>query len=357
MDDREAMTLALDLAWRGWGRVHPNPLVGAVVLADGLVAGEGWHAEYGERHAEPAALERAGDRARGATLVVTLEPCDHRGKQPPCTEAIVRAGIRRVVAALADPNPEARGGSARLGSLGLEVQVGVGREAATAQNAIFLHRFRDRWRPFIALKLATSLDGRIADSSGHSRWISGQPAREYVHWLRAGFDAIGVGGRTVRFDDPRLTVRGAVTPRVPPRRVIFDAGADLDPQLSLVRTAREVPTTVITAATAPDARAARLAAAGVNVVRADSLEDGLRMLSTEGVQSRLVEGGGRLAGALLRLGLVDRYCWVQSPLWLGDSGVAAISGLPSEPIARADRWTVVERRALGEDTLLVLDRG
>jgi diaminohydroxyphosphoribosylaminopyrimidine deaminase/5-amino-6-(5-phosphoribosylamino)uracil reductase len=124
-----------------------------------------------------------------------------------------------------------------------------------------------------------------------------------------------------------------------------------------VRTAREVPTTVITAATAPDARAARLAAAGVNVVRADSLEDGLRMLSTEGVQSLLVEGGGRLAGALLRLGLVDRYCWVQSPLWLGDSGVAAISGLPSEPIARADRWTVVERRALGEDTLLVLDRG
>src|SRR5918995_6467401 len=242
------MARALDLAWRGWGRVHPNPLVGAVVLSsDGRVVGEGWHAEFGERHAEPVALDQAGERAHGATLVVTLEPCDHRGKQPPCTDAIVRAGVRKVVAALADPNPVAQGGAARLGSLGLEVQIGVGREAATVQNAIFLHRFRNQSRPFVALKLATSLDGRIADSSGHSRWISGEPAREYVHWLRAGFDAIGVGGRTARNDDPSLTVRGRVTPRVPPRRVIFDAGADIDPRAALARTAGEIPTTIVTA--------------------------------------------------------------------------------------------------------------
>lgn len=355
MDEREAMNLALDLAWRGWGRVHPNPLVGAVVLADGVVAGEGWHAEFGDRHAEPVALERAGEKARGATLVVTLEPCDHRGKQPPCTESIVRAGVRRIVAALADPNPEARSGAARLGSLGLEVQVGVAREAATAQNAIFLHRFRNQSRPFVALKLATSLDGRIADSSGHSRWISGEPARAYVHWLRAGFDAIGVGGRTVRLDDPRLTVRGSVTPRVPPRRVIFDAGAEIDSRLTLVRTAGETPTTLVTAADARDDRVDRLVAAGVTTVRADSLEEGLRLLRADGVCSLLVEGGGRLAGALLGLGLVDRYYWVQSPLWLGDRGVPATAGLPSDPIARAERWTVIERRALGEDTLLVLD--
>jgi diaminohydroxyphosphoribosylaminopyrimidine deaminase/5-amino-6-(5-phosphoribosylamino)uracil reductase len=356
MDEREAMSHALDLAWRGWGRVHPNPLVGAVVLADGVVAGEGWHAEFGDRHAEPVALDQAGERARGATLVVTLEPCNHRGQQPPCTDAIVRAGVRRVVAATADPNPEASGGAARLASLGLEVEVGVGREAATAQNAIFLHRFRNQSRPFVALKLATSLDGRIADSSGDSRWISGEPAREYVHWLRAGFDAIGVGGRTVRLDDPKLTVRGSVSPRVPPRRVIFDAGADIDPRVTLVRTAGELPTTVVTAADAPNDRVDRLVAADVSVIRAGSLEEGLRRLRVEGVSSLLVEGGGRLAGALLGHGLVDRYYWVQSPLWLGERGVPATAGLPSDPIARAERWTVVERRALGEDTLLVLDR-
>jgi diaminohydroxyphosphoribosylaminopyrimidine deaminase/5-amino-6-(5-phosphoribosylamino)uracil reductase len=302
------------------------------------------------------ALERAGERAHGATLVVTVEPCNHRGKQPPCTDAIVRAGVRRVVAAMADPNPEASGGAARLGSLGLEVEVGVAREAAAAQNAIFLHRFRNSSRPFVALKLATSLDGRIADSSGHSRWISGEPARDYVHWLRAGFDAIGVGGRTVRLDDPGLTVRGVVTPRVPPRRVIFDAGADIDPGLTLVRTAAATPTTVVTAADARADRVDRLVAADVSVIRASSLDEGLRILRAEGVSSLLVEGGGRLAGTLLGLGLVDRYYWVQSPLWLGERGVPATAGLPSDPIARAERWTVVERRALGEDTLLVLDR-
>jgi diaminohydroxyphosphoribosylaminopyrimidine deaminase/5-amino-6-(5-phosphoribosylamino)uracil reductase len=257
---------------------------------------------------------------------------------------------------MADPNPEASGGAARLGSLGLEVEVGVAREAAAAQNAIFLHRFRNSSRPFVALKLATSLDGRIADSSGHSRWISGEPARDYVHWLRAGFDAIGVGGRTVRLDDPGLTVRGVVTPRVPPRRVIFDAGADIDPGLTLVRTAAETPTTVVTAADARADRVDRLVAADVSVIRASSLDEGLRILRAEGVSSLLVEGGGRLAGTLLGLGLVDRYYWVQSPLWLGERGVPATAGLPSDPIARAERWAVVERRALGEDTLLVVDR-
>ena len=356
MDEREAMALALDLAWRGWGRVHPTPLVGAVVLADGAVVGEGWHAEFGARHAEPVALEQAGARARGGTLVVTLEPCDHQGKQPPCTEAIVRAGIRRVVAAMADPNPAAAGGSARLDSLGLEVQTGLEREAAAAQNAIFLHQFRNQLRPFVALKLATSLDGKIADASGHSRWISGEAARQYVHWLRAGFDAIGIGGRTARADDPRLTVRGPVSPRVAPRRLIFDAGADVDTRLTIVRTARETPTTIVTGMDAPSDRVDRLAAAGVTVIRAGTLEEALRRLRAEGVGSLLVEGGGRLAGALLGLGLVDRYYWVQSPLWLGDRGVPATAGLPSDPIARAERWSVVERRALGEDTLLVVDR-
>jgi diaminohydroxyphosphoribosylaminopyrimidine deaminase/5-amino-6-(5-phosphoribosylamino)uracil reductase len=356
VDEREAMGRALDLAWRGWGRVQPNPLVGAVVLAGGQVAGESWHAEFGERHAEPLALDQAGERARGATLVVTLEPCAHQGKQPPCVDAIVRAGVRRVVAAIGDPNPTAAGGAARLGSLGLEVQVGIARDAAAAQNALFLHRFRDASRPFVALKLATSIDGRIADYAGHSRWISGESGRDYVHWLRAGFDAIGVGGRTARHDDPQLTVRGPVVPRVPPQRVIFDAGADIDTGLTLVRTAGDTPTVLVTATSARLERVDRLAGAGVRVLRAASLEEGLRMLRVLGVTSLLVEGGGRLAGALLALGLVDRYYWVQSPLWLGERGVPAMAGLPSDPIVRAERWTVAERRPLGDDTLLVLDR-
>jgi diaminohydroxyphosphoribosylaminopyrimidine deaminase / 5-amino-6-(5-phosphoribosylamino)uracil reductase len=350
------MQHALDLAWRGWGRVHPNPLVGAVVLDGGEAVGEGWHAEYGAQHAEPIALAAAGARARGATLVVTLEPCAHQGQQPPCVDAILRAGIRRVVAALPDPNPVAAGGAARLREAGIPVELGPERDAAEAQNAAFLHGLSNPERPFVALKLATSLDGRIADLEGRSRWISGSEARGYVHWLRAGFDAIGVGGRTARADDPSLTVRGAVTPRVPPRRVIFDAAADLPGSLGLVRSASEVPTFVVASRQAPAARLTALERAGVLVVAAPSLSEGLAALRAAGISSLLVEGGGRLAGTLIGNGLCDRFYWIQSPVWLGDRGVPAMAGLPSEPIARAERWRTVERRALGQDTLLVLDR-
>jgi diaminohydroxyphosphoribosylaminopyrimidine deaminase/5-amino-6-(5-phosphoribosylamino)uracil reductase len=301
------------------------------------------------------ALEAAGSRARGGTLVVTLEPCNHHAKQPPCTDAVLAAGVRRVVAAMPDPNPEALGGSARLAGHGVEVRIGLEQQAAEAQNAIFLHRFRSPDRPFVALKLATSLDGRIADAAGQSRWISGEMARAYVHWLRAGFDAIGVGGRTARMDDPQLTVRGATTPRVPPTRVVFDTAADLSAELTLVRTAAEIETVVVASAGAPTTNSRRLELAGVVVLRPASLEDGLGQLRARGIGSLLVEGGGRLAGALLARGLVDRYYWVQSPLWLGERGVPAAAELPSEPIARADRWAVVERRALGDDTLLVVD--
>src|SRR4051812_45138778 len=248
------MDHALHLALRGWGRVQPNPLVGAVILQGGEVVGEGWHPEYGERHAEAVALAGAGDRARGATMVVTLEPCSHQGKQPPCTRAIIQAGIRRVVAALPDPNPIAAGGGNELRTAGIEVEVGASSAAAAAQNAIFLHSLRDPSRPFVALKLATTLNGRIADGLGRSRWISGEQAREYVQWLRAGFAAIAVGGRTARFDDPSLTVRGPVRPRIPPRRIIFDRAADLSPQLTLVRTASETPTIAVVSAGADQGR-------------------------------------------------------------------------------------------------------
>ena len=350
------MDRALDLAWRGWGRVHPNPLVGAVVLDDNGLAGEGWHAEFGDRHAEPIALDSAGPRARGATLVVTLEPCAHQGKQPPCVDAILRAGVRRVVAAMPDPNPAAAGGAELLRQAGVQVELGLERGPAEAQNAAFLHAHRHPERPFVALKLATSLDARIADAEGRSRWISGPEARAYVHWLRAGFDAIAVGGRTAREDDPSLTVRGAITPRTPPVRVVFDADADLPLSLGLVRTSSEIPTQLVALPDAPMERVSALERAGVRVIAAANLEAGLRALRADGVRSLLVEGGGRLAGALLDAGICDRFYWIQSPLWLGDRGVPAIAGLASAPIARAERWRTVERRTLGDDTLLVLDR-
>jgi diaminohydroxyphosphoribosylaminopyrimidine deaminase/5-amino-6-(5-phosphoribosylamino)uracil reductase len=353
--EREAMARALALAWRGWGRVAPNPLVGAVVLRDGEAAGEGWHAEYGDRHAEAVALAEAGERARGATLVVTLEPCAHHGKQPPCVEAVIASGVRRVVAALADPNPLAQGGAARLRAAGLEVEVGLLADAAARQNAAFVHAHRDASRPFVALKLAASLDGRIADAAGRSRWISGPEARDWVQWLRAGYDAIAVGAATARADDPSLTVRGDVVPRRAPVRVVVTAGAGLPESSRLVRTARETPTVLLSTG-APGEGGARLAAHGVEVACAADLAAGLAALGARGVQSVLVEGGGRLAGALLGAGLVDRVHWITAPLWLGERGTPAVAGHAGTALADAARWRVVERRALGEDTLLVVDR-
>ncbi|MBK8004178.1 MAG: bifunctional diaminohydroxyphosphoribosylaminopyrimidine deaminase/5-amino-6-(5-phosphoribosylamino)uracil reductase RibD [Gemmatimonadetes bacterium] len=350
------MGRALELAWRGWGRVAPNPLVGAVVVRNGAIVGEGWHAEFGERHAEPAALAMAGAAARGATLYVTLEPCNHTGKQPPCADALIAAGVARVVVAMPDPNPEAQGGALRLRAAGIPVEIGCRGEEAAVQNAIFLHRFTEPRRPFLALKLATTLDGRIADHGGRSRWISGGEAREYVHWLRAGFDAIGVGGHTARTDDASLTVRGPVEPRVAPQRVVFDRLAELPSTLALVKTAGQVPTTLVTTLSASLTRTEPLEAAGVRVIRAATLAVALQGLHEEGVGSILVEGGGRLAGRLLGEGLVDRYYWIQSPLWLGDSGIPAIAELPGTSLVEAERWQVVDRRALGQDTLLVVDR-
>lgn len=356
MDDRAAMRRALELAWRGWGRVAPNPLVGAVVLAKGEPVGEGYHAEFGGPHAEVVALRAAAERARGGTLVVTLEPCAHQGKQPPCVDAVRAAGIRKVIVAQADPDPVARGGADLLRKAGVEVEIGLLSDEACRQNAGFLHRHRNADRPFLSLKLATSVDGRIADRAGHSRWISGPEARDFVHWLRAGVDAIAIGGHTARTDDASLTVRGDLEPRRPPLRVVFDPRADLPRSLELVRTAHELPTLVVAEPTAPTLARSTLEAAGVEVLIAADLADGLAQLRARGIGSMVVEGGGRLAGALLSAGLVDRYYWIQSPLWLGDEGVPAIAGLTTHSIADASRWSVAERRALGEDTLLVLDR-
>lgn len=352
------MTRALDLAWRGWGRVAPNPLVGAVVLqaGSGAPVAEGWHAEFGGPHAEVMALEAAGPRARGGTLVVTLEPCRHTGKTPPCVDAIRAAGIRRVVAAIPDPDPVAGGGAAVLREAGIEVALGLEAVAAASLNAPFLYARSRSERPFVALKLATSVDGRIADHQGQSQWVSGEAARDYVQWLRAGYDAIAVGGTTALRDNPRLTVRGAVTPRTPPVRVVFDRRAMLNPSVTLVQTARDVPTWVMASPDAPANNASVLDANGVRVFRPFDLPAALGELRAAGIHSVLCEGGGALGAKLLSLGLVDRLYWIQAPLWLGVGGIPAFPEVADTSLDQAPRWIPVERKALGADTLLVLDR-
>lgn len=356
MDEREAMARAIALAWRGWGRVGANPMVGAVLLRGGEVIAEGWHAEFGGPHGEAAAVAKAGPRARGATLVVTLEPCAHHGKTPPCADAIAAAGLSRVVFGAADVDPRAKGGAGVLRRAGIAVASGLLEVEVRAQNATFFHRHSGAARPFVAVKLAVSLDGRIADARGRSRWVSGPEAREWVHWLRAGFDAVAVGAGTVLADDPRITVRGAVQPLRPPLRVIFDRRAETRPEATLVRTARELPTVLVAGSRADGARLARLEAAGVAILRADELDAALASLWHRGAASLLVEGGGVLAGRLLAAGLVDRMFLVTAPILLGGGGPRALAGLPDAHIESVPRWRVVGRRALGDDSLLVLDR-
>jgi len=353
---RSAMQRAIDLARRGWGRVAPNPLVGAVVVSERLVVGDGWHAEFGGAHAEIVALRKAGERARGATMVVTLEPCAHEGKTPPCVDAIRAAGVGRVIVAVRDPDRAARGGADVLRSAGIIVETGVLAEAAAALIAPFLFVREQPSRPFLALKLATSIDARIADAGGRSQWISGPQAQSWAHWLRAGFDAVAIGAETARRDDPRLTVRGGIVPRRPPVRVVFDRRAALSPDAKLVHTASDVPTWVIASEEAPAANVKALETRGVRVFRPRSLEQGLVLLREAGIESLLCEGGGALGVGLLADHLVDRLYWLQGPVWLGSGGVPAFPGVADAKLDEAPRWIPVERRPLGPDTLLVLDR-
>jgi diaminohydroxyphosphoribosylaminopyrimidine deaminase / 5-amino-6-(5-phosphoribosylamino)uracil reductase len=355
--DRDGlMRRAIELAWRGWGRVGANPLVGAVIVRDGAVVAEAHHAEFGGAHAETAALVQAGKAAHGATLVVTLEPCAHHGKTPPCADAIVKAGIRHVVFGARDPNTVAAGGAQVLARAGVVTEGGTLAAAVRAQNALFFHRHECAERPFVAVKLAVSVDGRIADAAGRSKWVSGAMAREYVQWLRAGFEAIAVGAGTARTDDPSLTVRGPVQPAAPPRRVVFDERGELPADRRLFATAREVPTTVVTGPAAVEATQARLGGRGVTVLGAAGAAAALTALRRQGVASVLVEGGGLLAARLLNEGLVDRLYLIQAPVFLGSGGVPAFPSLPDARIDAAPRWQVVERRLLDADTLIVMDR-
>ncbi len=371
------MDLACELAERGWGRVEPNPMVGAVVVRDGAVLGEGWHAEFGAPHAEIVALERAGAGARGADLYVSLEPCAHHGKTPPCTDAILAAGVARVVYGAADPHPRAGGGAAALRERGVKVEGPVAPERVRALNAAFFHRFESA-RPFVALKLAVSLDGRLGRRGEETR-VTGPLARAAALDLRAGYDAVMVGAITARVDDPALTARGSIRPRHPPVRAVLDSDAALDSGAALLGAgADDGPAWVFVAQDAPGARVRALADAGARVVgvpRAPSglsLEDVLAAFAAHGVRSVLCEGGGVLAASLLQARLVDRLHLFLAPVRYGPEGVPAFPESASAEARGADRarvgsgaiglgpgdaWRVPRLRAHGPDAEVVWDRG
>lgn len=352
------MRRALVLARQGWGRVAPNPLVGAVVVRDGEVVGEGYHAEWGEAHAEVEALRAAGERAKGATLYVNLEPCHHSGKTGPCTRVIREAEVARVVCGAAEKNPEARGGAAWLREQGVEVEEGVCEQQASDLNAVHFSAQR-RERPFVSLKYAMSLDARLAEAPGAPTSITSGEARVEAHRLRAGHDAVMVGIGTVLADNPLLTVREWKAPRVAPTRVVLDSSLRTPLDSNLAASASEVPVRVLTAGDAPAERERALAAGGVEVVRiprppaAAGLDLGavLASLWKAGLRSVLCEGGGKLGSALLAAGLVDRLYVFVAPLLLGESGVPAFQGRRG---LAALEWRTVSRSELGPVVLLEL---
>jgi len=357
------MALALTLGRRGLGRTWPNPAVGAVIVKDGIIVGRGWTQPGGRPHAEVEALRRAGEAARGATLYVTLEPCSHYGKSPPCADAIVAVGLARVVSAIEDPNPEVAGqGHARLRSAGIAVNVGIGADAACHDHAGHITRMR-YGRPHVMLKLAISADGKVGAAGRTPVAITGPEARDRVHLLRAQSDAIMVGIGTALADDPLLTCRLPGMEKDSPVRIVLDTTLRLPRASRLVQTAREVPVWVVAGAGAPRAAEEALAADGVVVLRAPELGDGLaiaatlKLIAERGITRLMVEGGPTLAAAFVAAELVDEAVLFHAPTIVGADGIDVLDGTPlaaltqslllsrvtSEPVG-ADRCDIFERR-------------
>ncbi len=350
------MALALRLARRGEGCTRPNPPVGAVLTRAGRVVGQGWHRRAGGPHAEIYALRQAGARARGATLYVTLEPCSTSGRTPPCTAALIAAGVRRVVAAVTDPNPRHRGrGLALLRRAGIAVKTGVRREEAQALLDPFARRMI-HGRPYLTLKLGQTLDGRIADAAGCSKWVTGVQARREVQALRRRCDVVLVGAGTVLADDPSLLPRPPLGRH--PWRVIVDARGRVRPGARVFSDGAAAQTVLATTAACPTARRRAYARAGAAVwmLPADahgrvSLTSLMERLQTLGALHVLCEGGGELASSLLAERLVDEAWIFLAPLFLGGDGVAAVAGAGWR-LTGLPRWRVIEQRLCGKDLLV-----
>src|SRR5512133_1475414 len=353
--DLKYMKRALTLARRGIGKTSPNPAVGCVIVKDGTVVGEGWHRKAGSPHAEIHALEMAGDAARGADVYVTLEPCCHTGKTPPCSEALIKAGVRRVVAGMSDPNPQVNGGGlAVLKQAGIKASCGVLEDDCRAINRPFTKHITTGM-PYVTYKCATTLDGNIATITGESRWISCEESRKHVHRMRARIDAIMVGVDTVIADNPQLTVRHVRGKN--PLRVIVDTRLRTPESVNVLNGHRTAKTIIATTETNPRVHA-RYLKQGVAIIVCEeldgrvSMQDLLQKLGAMGVQSILLEGGGRLAGDMLQHGLIDDLVFFVAPKIIGNNGFApfALEGITS--MDQAVRLEFIDVSRSGVDLMI-----
>jgi diaminohydroxyphosphoribosylaminopyrimidine deaminase / 5-amino-6-(5-phosphoribosylamino)uracil reductase len=352
------MRAALALARRSLGRTWPNPAVGCVIVRDGRVIARGRTQDGGRPHGEADAIAHATGSLNGATVYVTLEPCSHHGKSPPCADALIAAGVSKVVSALEDPYPKVNGqGHAKLKAAGIAVEVGEGAKEAAEINAGFLLRVREG-RPLFHLKIASSLDGHTATASGESKWITGPAARADGHRLRATHDAILVGANTVDADDPDLTCRLPGLDRYSPVRIVVDSKARLSPASKLAASARDVPVWLVCTPQAPPAAREALQAKGVEILEVAATPVGrvdiaaaATALGSRGLTSVLVEGGGTIAAAFLTAGLVDRLSVYRGGLLMGADSRSAVGQLGLDGLDFAPRFSLVSTRAVGGDTL------
>jgi diaminohydroxyphosphoribosylaminopyrimidine deaminase/5-amino-6-(5-phosphoribosylamino)uracil reductase len=363
--DLRFMQLALTLGRRGQGRTWPNPAVGAVIVKDGVILGRGWTQPGGRPHAEPVALAQAGEAARGATLYVTLEPCSHFGKSPPCADAIVAAGIARVVAAIEDPNPDVAGqGHARLRAAGIRVDVGLCAEQAARDHAGHFRRIRDK-RPHVVLKLAVSPDDKIAAAGHKPVAVTGEMVRSRVHLLRAQCDAVLVGMGTVIADNPELTCRLPGMAKRSPVRVVLDRALRMSGNSKLVHSARTTPLWVMTSSLSEAPAAMALGAAGTQVLRVPTTTSPppgldllavLHCLSEKGITKLLVEGGSKVASSFVAAGLVDEVWLFRGPKEIGEGGIAALDALPLSAITGSPDFVQRASETIESDTLTIYER-
>ncbi|MEW9919449.1 bifunctional diaminohydroxyphosphoribosylaminopyrimidine deaminase/5-amino-6-(5-phosphoribosylamino)uracil reductase RibD [Marimonas sp. MJW-29] len=362
MSDTRFMALALSLGRRGQGRVWPNPAVGCVIVQDGRIVGRGWTQDGGRPHAETEALRQAGSAARGATIYVSLEPCAHHGQTPPCAEALVAAGVGRVVIAVADNDARTDGkGIEILRAAGIDVLVGVCEDEARRDHEGFFTK-TEVGRPLLTLKLANSFDGRIATGTGESQWITGPDARRLVHGMRARHDAVMVGGGTARKDDPGLTVRDLGIDRQP-ARVVVSRRLDLPLMGQLARTAKDVPVIICHGPDADHALQQTWRDLGATLlscaVRGMQLDPGdvLRQLGVHGLTRVFCEGGGALAASLIEADLVDRLIGFTAGVVIGAEGLPGIGAMGLSRLSEAPRYRLVSTQAVGKDVLHVWERG
>jgi len=359
MNDRHFMEIALELAARGKGYTSPNPMVGAVVVKDGKIVGRGWHEKAGKPHAEVNAIADAGEQAAGSTIYVTLEPCNHQGRTPPCTQKILSAGIRHVVMAMNDPNPDVAGGGAGfLVQNGITVDSGVCEAEARRLNECFIKYITTK-RPFVTLKSAATLDGRIATRTGDSKWVTNELSRKYVHELRHENDAIMVGANTVKTDNPSLTTRLDDKNGLDPIRIVLDSQLSIPENSKILRIPAGSDTLIITGNSKSSAKREAILKTGVKIIDA-TLKDGridlnplMDRLGEMGITSLLIEGGAKVAASALQAKIVDKINFFYAPKILaGDDGVPMCSGAGPELMAASIPVKDIRVRQFDSDILI-----